>query len=69
MSVSQALGESALLSMLMTVQGTTPKFSSIEVQHWRAVPSSSRSSMYWSRTTENFAIRTRDSLGIWVVFT
>ena len=38
MSVSHALGESELLSMLMAVHGTTPKFSSMDVQHWMAVP-------------------------------
>ena len=55
--------------MLITVQGTTPKFSSIDVQHWIAVPASSRSATYWSRTTANFAMRTRDSRGMRVVFT
>ena len=37
MSASQALASSSLLIMLMTVQGTTPKNSSIAVQHWIAL--------------------------------
>ena len=37
MSASQALDSSSLLIMLMTVQGTTPKYSSIAVQHWIAL--------------------------------
>ena len=36
-STSQALGSRSLLIMLMTVQGTTPRFSSIEVQHCTAL--------------------------------
>ena len=39
MSTSQALGSRLLLIMLMTVQGTMPKNSSIEVQHWTALMS------------------------------
>ena len=69
MSVSQALGTRALLSMLMAVQGTTPKYSSIEVQHWMAVPASSCSAMCASRTTANLAMRSSDSFGILVAFT
>jgi len=38
-STSQALGAFALLSMLITVQGTTPKYSSIDVQHCTEVTS------------------------------
>ena len=41
MSTSQALESRSLLIMLMTVQGTTPKYSSIDVQHWTALMSSS----------------------------
>ena len=35
-SVSQAEEKRFSLIMLMTVQGTTPKYSSSEVQHWIA---------------------------------
>ena len=37
MSASQALASRSLLIMLITVQGTTPKNSSIDVQHWIAL--------------------------------
>ena len=56
MSVSQAEGLRALLLMLISVQGTTPKYSSIEVQHWMAVASSWLASFQPSRTTPNLAI-------------
>jgi hypothetical protein len=36
-STSHAAGSKLLLIMLMIVQGTTPKYSSIEVQHCTAV--------------------------------
>jgi hypothetical protein len=36
-SVSQALERSSLLIMLITVHGTTPRFSSIEIQHCTAL--------------------------------
>ena len=63
-SVSQALGTSASLSMLITEQGVMPKFSSMDVQHWTAVPDNSCSSIKRSRTTPNLAIFSRESRGI-----
>ncbi len=42
MSTSQALDIKSSLIMLITVQGTTPRFSSIEVQHWIALMRDSR---------------------------
>ena len=67
-STSQALGSSVLLSMLMTVQGTTPKNSSMAVQHCMAV-ASSFSVIQWSTTTPNFAILSRASSGTLAVWT
>jgi hypothetical protein len=64
MSASHALGLSALLIMLMTAQGTTPKNCSMEVQHWIAVATSSFSSIQRSVTTANLAILSSATSGI-----
>ena len=42
--------------MLMTVQGTTPRFSSIEVQHCTALMATSVAAIQWSTTAPSFAI-------------
>ena len=65
MSVSQALGIRSLLIMLISVQGTTPKNSSIAVQHWMAVAlSSSWLAIQRSTATPNLAIFAARRLGM-----
>ena len=56
MSTSQALDISSLLIMLITVHGTTPKNSSMAVQHWMALTATSVSAIQPSMTTPSFAI-------------
>ena len=51
-----ARARSSLLIMLMTVQGTTPRFSSMEVQHWTALMVTSVAAIQWSMTAPSFAI-------------
>ena len=55
MSVSHA-GHGPLLIMLMTVHGTTPKYSSMEVQHWMALACKLRSPIQPSMTAPSLAI-------------
>ncbi len=55
-STSQALDISSLLIMLMTVQGTTPKYSSIDVQHCTALACRSLACIQFSMTAPSFAI-------------
>ena len=55
-STSQALGIRLLLIMLMMVQGTTPKNSSIEVQHCTALTFTSAAFIQPSMTAPSFAI-------------
>jgi len=62
-SVSQAEGVSALLAMLITAQGTIPKYSSIDVQHWTAVASSRLAAIQSSSTAPNLAILSRAAAG------
>ena len=59
MSTSQALDIRLLLIMLMTVQGTTPKYSSMEVQHCTALTSSSLACIQPSITAPSLAIFSR----------
>ena len=54
-STSQALGSRSLLIMLIIVQGTTPKYSSIAVQHCTALMATSVS-IQPSTTAPSFAI-------------
>ena len=68
-SVSQALGTKPLLNMLMIVQGTTPKNSSMAVQHCTAVAASSCSAIHASTTTPNLAILSRAAAGTPLVHT
>ena len=56
MSTSQALDIRLLLIMLMTVQGTTPKNSSIDVQHCTALMVQSVCRIHSSITAPSFAI-------------
>ena len=56
MSISHALLISMLLIMLIKVQGTTPKNSSIAVQHWMAVALRRVSFIHLSTAAPNFAI-------------
>jgi hypothetical protein len=56
MSTSQALESPMLLIMLMRVQGTTPKNSSMAVQHWMAVACRRVCFIHWSTATPNLAI-------------
>ena len=56
MSTSQALGIRSLLIMLIIVQGTTPKYSSIEVQHCTALMVTSAAFIHCSITAPSFAI-------------
>ena len=62
-STSQALGIRLLLIMLITVQGTTPKYSSIEVQHCTALMCTSVSRIQPSTTAPSFAILISASSG------
>ncbi len=55
-STSQALGIRLSLIMLMTVQGTTPKNSSIDVQHCTALTVISFAFIQLSITAPSFAI-------------
>src|SRR5665213_4065655 len=55
-SVSQALGNRFSLIMLITVQGTTPKYSSIEVQHCTELTVSSLAFIHPSITAPSFDI-------------
>ena len=63
MSVSQALGIRLFDIMLISVQGTTPKNSSMAVQHWTDEPASALSFIQSSTTTPNFAIFTSGAAG------
>ena len=49
--------------MLMIVQGTTPKFSSIELQHWMEMASSSLAARHRSITTPSLAIFVSAAVG------
>jgi hypothetical protein len=55
-STSHALGKFSLLIMLMTVHGTTPKYSSIDVQHCTALTDTSASFIHRSMTSPSLAI-------------
>src|ERR1700722_3550223 len=55
-STSQAEGMRLSLIMLMTVQGTTPKYSSMEVQHWTELMVSSLAFIQVSMTAPSFDI-------------
>ena len=63
MSTSQALDIRFSLIMLMTVQGTTPKNSSSEVQHWMALMATWVCSIQVSITAPSLAIFMRASMG------
>ena len=56
MSTSQALESRLSLIMLMTVHGTTPRYSSIEVQHCTALMATSVAAIQWSTTAPSLAI-------------
>ena len=62
-STSQALGSNWSLIMLITVQGTTPKYSSIEVQHCRAEMVASTSFIHCSMTAASLAILSSAAAG------
>src|ERR1700722_3151359 len=62
-STSHALGNRLSLIMLMTVQGTTPKYSSSDVQHWIAVIFTLVSAIQPSMTAPSFAILIRAESG------
>ena len=64
MSVSQAEGIRLFDIRLISVQGTTPKNSSIAVQHWMEVPASSFACIQSSTTTPNLAILRSEGEGI-----
>jgi len=64
MSVSQAEGISPSLSILISVQGTTPKNSCRLVQHWMAVASYSLAAIHSSITTPSLAILVSAAGGI-----
>ena len=64
MSTSQALLFNRLLIMLISVQGTTPKNSSIAVQHWTAVAWRRLSFIHRSTATPNLAIFNNATGGI-----
>ena len=63
-STSQALGSRSLLIMLITVQGTTPKYSSMAVQHCTALIATSVSFIQPSTTAPSLAIFISASSGI-----
>ena len=63
-STSQALECRPLHIMLITVQGTTPKYSSMEVQHCTALMSRSLSFIQRSITTPSLAIFMMASSGM-----
>src|SRR5579884_1949522 len=69
MSVSHALGSRLFDIMLISVHGTTPKYSSIAVQHCTDVPANSFTPIHSSTTTPNFAIFISDPAGIPSVLT
>ena len=56
MSTSHALDIRSLLIMLITVHGTTPRFSSIDVQHCTALIATSVAFIQSSTTAASFAI-------------
>ena len=56
MSTSQALDSKLSLIMLITVQGTIPRFSSMEVQHCTALMVTSVAAIQWSTTAPSLAI-------------
>ena len=62
-STSQALESRLSLIMLMTVHGTTPKFSSMEVQHCTALIATSVAAIHWSITAPSFAIFIKAAAG------
>ncbi len=68
-STSQALDIRFSLIMLITVQGTTPKNSSSDVQHWMALIETSVCSIQVSITVPSFAIFISASAGTWSVET
>ena len=68
-SVSQAEGMRLSLIMLIMVQGTTPKNSSIEVQHCTALIVTGAVFIQPSITAPSFAIFSSDSSGIPAVVT
>ena len=63
-STSQALESRLSLIMLMTVQGTTPKYSSIDVQHCMALMASSFAAIHCSITAPSLAIFMRAAAGM-----
>src|SRR5579884_1364162 len=69
MSVSHALGSRLFDIMLISVHGTTPKYSSIAVQHCTDVPANSFAPIHSSTTTPNFAIFISAPAGIPSVLT
>ena len=68
-STSQALGIRLLLIMLMMVQGTTPKYSSIAVQHCTALTLTSVDFIQSSTTKPSLAILISAASGIPLVVT
>ena len=68
-SVSQAEGSRLLLMMLISVQGTTPKYSSMEVQHWMAEACRRLSAIQSSTTTPKRAMRSRAWAGVLLALT
>ena len=68
-STSQALESSESLIMLITVHGTTPRFSSSDVQHWTALICTLLAFIQSSTTAPNFAIFTSAACGMSVVVT
>src|SRR3569833_2438137 len=68
-STSQADGISSFDIMLITVQGTTPKYSSIDVQHCTALIVTGAVFIQFSITAPSFAIFSSASSGIPCVVT
>ena len=69
MSTSQALDSRLSLIMLITVHGTTPRFSSIEVQHCTALMATSVSAIHRSTTAPSLAIFSNAASGTELVST